>query len=449
MKVPLVLRCAVLLLVFSSITRAQTPQMSNNPAPDDRYKADILLIVAHPDDDTEIGPYLAKAIYDDHKRVAVIYGTRGDSGPNFVGNEQAAALGDVREIEGRRAMASLGVMNVWFLRGPDTPGQDVLHSLETWHHGASLEAIVRLVRLTRPEVILTWLPDYVVGENHDDHQAAGVLATEAFDMAGDPLVFPEQVAVPRDHTSISNYGEGLRPWQPKKIYYFSDATHFDFFEGHGPIYSSAQQSPSKGLPYSKIAEGSWRYYGSQDDMPASHGAESQPQPTRFIFGKSLVKSTPTGDIFEGITAAAIPFAPALTPVPPPHSEVWLELGGPWAFYHAFWHAHNLSGLANLFSPEAGIGPGETLWVPLLIHNETDSPKQVAVHSTVPAGWKEKSAPAVYTVPPHDSYSVQMSLVPPEAQKNTWQKLSWSAEADGKKTEAVVLRVNVVSNGLPQ
>jgi hypothetical protein len=26
----------------------------------------------------------------------------------------------------------------------------------------------------------------VVGENHDDHQGSGVLATEAFDMAGDP-----------------------------------------------------------------------------------------------------------------------------------------------------------------------------------------------------------------------------------------------------------------------
>jgi len=68
----------------------------------------------------------------------------------------------------------------------------VLHSLETWGHGASLEQVVRLVRLTRPEVILTWLPVYVAGENHDDHQAAGVLATEAFDLSGDPVAFAEQ-----------------------------------------------------------------------------------------------------------------------------------------------------------------------------------------------------------------------------------------------------------------
>ena len=40
-----------------------------------------------------------------------------------------------------------------------------------------------VVRITRPEAILTWMPNYEVGENHEDHQAAGVLATEAFDLA--------------------------------------------------------------------------------------------------------------------------------------------------------------------------------------------------------------------------------------------------------------------------
>src|SRR5437879_4914829 len=176
---------------------AQLPAAPPNPPPDDRYKADILLIVAHPDDDTLAAPYLAKAIYEEHKHVSVIYGTRGNAGGNAVGSEQAASLGAVREIEGRRALASMGILDVWFLNGPDTPGQDVLHSLETWGHGASLEQVVRLVRLTRPEVILTWLPLYVAGENHDDHQAAGVLATEAFDLAGDPVAFPEQVEEPR------------------------------------------------------------------------------------------------------------------------------------------------------------------------------------------------------------------------------------------------------------
>ena len=60
--------------------------------------------------------------------------------------------------------------------------------------------MVRIVRLTRPEVILTFLPGTFIGEDHGDHQAAGVLATEAFDLAGDPLVFPEQVTGPMRQT---------------------------------------------------------------------------------------------------------------------------------------------------------------------------------------------------------------------------------------------------------
>src|SRR5436853_1682762 len=254
-------------LSLYSVAMAQLPAAPPNPPPDDRYKADILLIVAHPDDDSLAAPYLAKALYEEHKRVSVIYGTRGNAGGNAVGNEQAASLGAVREIEGRRALASLGILDVWFLNSPDTPGQHVLHSLETWGHGASVEQVVRLVRLTRPEVILTWLPHYVAGENHDDHQAAGVLATEAFDLAGDPVAFAEQVEAPRNRTAISNYGEGLHPWQPKKIYYFSDATHFEFLEGRGPQYKTSDVSSSKGVSYATIATDAWMNDKSQ--LPAN------------------------------------------------------------------------------------------------------------------------------------------------------------------------------------
>src|SRR5713101_5697009 len=94
---------------------AQLPTAPPNPPSDDRYKADILLIVAHPDDDSLAAPYLAKAIYEEHKHVSVIYGTRGNAGGNAVGNEQAASLGAVREIEGRRALASMGILDVWYL----------------------------------------------------------------------------------------------------------------------------------------------------------------------------------------------------------------------------------------------------------------------------------------------------------------------------------------------
>jgi GlcNAc-PI de-N-acetylase len=77
-------------------TQSQAPAL---PQPDQRYKVDILLVVGHPDDDIEVAAYLAKAIEQGHKRAAVVYMTRGNSGGNAVGLEQAKALADVREME--------------------------------------------------------------------------------------------------------------------------------------------------------------------------------------------------------------------------------------------------------------------------------------------------------------------------------------------------------------
>ena len=72
---------------------AQQPQAPSLLPADPRYKAEVLLVLAHPDDDVVIGGYLARIALDEHKRVAVIYCTRGDGGGNSVGNEAGSALG--------------------------------------------------------------------------------------------------------------------------------------------------------------------------------------------------------------------------------------------------------------------------------------------------------------------------------------------------------------------
>jgi len=159
------------LLFAVSHTIAQEPQKIKGP--DERYKVDILVVVAHPDDEGAVTPYLARAIYDLHKSVAVVFGTRGGSGGNDYRREHGPAMADVREIEARQACTKLGIDKVWFLGGKDTASQNVLNSLANWGHGQSLEEMVRIVRLTRPEVIITWLPGIFIGENHGDHQAAG------------------------------------------------------------------------------------------------------------------------------------------------------------------------------------------------------------------------------------------------------------------------------------
>src|SRR6266478_3763116 len=310
-----------LLIVFLALPlaklMAQEPKAL--PLPDERYKVDVLLVVAHPDDEGAATPYLARAL-DEHKRVAVVFGTRGSSGTNEAGAEQAEALGAVREIEARNALTTLGITNVWFLGGKDTASQNVLQSLANWDHGESLEQLVRLVRLTRPEVILTFLPGTFIGEDHGDHQASGLLATEAFDLAGDPASFPEQLAGPTKR--LEPLLENLRPWQSKKIYYFADADREDIFRGRGPDYSVKEISKSSKQPYWRMALDSFRAHQTQaksflDKLAQMDEAQIEKMATsdggwtdalHFVLGKSLVRGSVTGDVFDSITPGAIPFA---------------------------------------------------------------------------------------------------------------------------------------------
>lgn len=450
------IRSLVLLAISSQISFAQPVRAPETPSPDDRLASDILLVVAHPDDETAITGYLARAIFDEHRKVAVVYGTRGDAGGNESGQEQARALGDVREVEVRRALASFGVMNVWILGAPDTPGQDVLRSLETWRHGERLADVVRLIRLTRPKIVMTWLPAYVAGENHGDHQAAAVIATEAFDLAGDPTAFPEQVSAPRDRRNISNLTEGLHPWQPQKLYYFSDASHFEFMEGKGPAYPVDTVSPSRGVPYYRLAAEEMAFHLTQFDTgkAAKKALDTGDltefkDPVRLILGKSRVKGTLTGDVFEGVVADPIPFHSVRGYEAPERHGISIALGGPWAYYQDFWRAHNLDSLAQLLQPEVAVPNGQTLWVPILIHNDTDQGVEAELQTIVPDAWSSPGDRGLYPVAPHATYPVQIKLKTPPGPKDQWQDLRWVARSNGNPVGTVQLRVKLAAGGLPQ
>ncbi len=440
-------------LLLNSLSFGQLPEAPPSPLPDARYKADILVVVAHPDDESLIASYLARESFDQHKRIAVIFGTCGSAGGNTVGYEQAASLCAVRKIEARRALASLGIMDVWFLGGKDTATQNPLISLETWNHGAVLERAVRYVRLTRPDVIITWLPDYADGENHGDHQAASIIAIEAFDLAGDPNVFPEQVAAPYDYKLIGNLTEGLRPWQPRKIYFFTNARHHEWIEGQGPVYPSTTISASKHVPYYELGARELSYHQTQENAgPEGREAVYRSMvdhfkvPVRFILGKSLVGGSRTGDIFEGITPGPIPYHAVPGYQPQNHEGVSLQLGGPYAFYRRFWPAHGLEHIASLYPPEAGVGPGMTVSVPLIIRNDTNSATNVSLTAAIPPGWKETSGSAVYPVRAHDTYPLWAILAAPNGKRPEWQEITFKAAVNGKPVNSVTLRVSNTPSG---
>jgi LmbE family N-acetylglucosaminyl deacetylase len=424
----------------------------NNRPPDPQLKADILVVVAHPDDETMVTSYLAREIYDHHKRVAVVFENRGDGGNNDVGPEQAEALGDIRETEARRGVALIDITDVWFLSGRDTASQNVLTSLEHCGHGRCLDELVRIVRITRPSVILTWLPDFTTGENHADHQAAGVLATEAFDLAGDPTAFPEQVSPATEPDKTGNMTEGLRPWQPQKLYYFYNPTHNDIFSGQGPQYSSSDPSPLRHVSYGELAARVFTYHRTQggttvaDELanhtlkPASGEISSIiTGPVRFIMGKSLVPSGITDDVFAGVVPDGIAYQRPPGYIAAKYAEPALEIGDPWSYYHKLWQVHGLEHLATIVPPEVSIKVSGTLAIPLVIENPLDKTIDVTLSLHAPDGWNLQPVDA-QSVPPHSRYYLRVLAVAPATKLRGWQQFTVSAESANKNLGSVSLRV---------
>jgi LmbE family N-acetylglucosaminyl deacetylase len=452
---PVKLRYSFCILAFFAATlAAQAPKSPPATEPDARFKADVLLVVAHPDDETGVSAYLAQLL-DQHKRVAAVYLTHGEAGHNNMGPERAIALGAVREMELRRAMTKVGVENVWFLDGRDTPSQNVLQSLANWHNGAALEEVVRMVRLTRPELILTWLPGFFIGENHGDHQASGVLATEAFDTAGDPSVFPAQLAAPvRVNETLF---EGLRPWQPKKIYYFSDAQEQDQFKKTGPEYPTTGISPSRKVLYWQIAMKAFEFHLTQyrsyieglEKKDEQEQAKDWGDPVQLTFGKSNVGGSATGDVFEGITTAEIAFVRRPEEVHAPPSGLSMELAGPWGFYETFRPAHALQHLLKATIPEIAIAWGATLEIPLFLRNNTAFQQEVTLSLTEPEGWVIQKGTGSYSLRAGDQLPALITAVAPTSSERKLEEIVCNAKAGGQIIAMIKLHVKLRSGGLPQ
>lgn len=182
-----------------------TPAERALAAPGGAVKLDVLFIGAHPDD--EAGTLAALGQWREYwgAKAGVITVTRGEGGGNAVGDEEGPPLGLIREAEERTAVGYAGIENVFNLDGVDfyyTASAPL--SWEVWGGDAVLNRIVRVVRATRPDVIVTMNPSAVEG-NHGNHQQAAMFAVEAYLAAGDPDRFPEHLE------------EGFEVWRPRRI----------------------------------------------------------------------------------------------------------------------------------------------------------------------------------------------------------------------------------------
>lgn len=167
--------------------------------------ASALYTAAHPDD--EQGGTLAYLSRGQGVRTSLLTLNRGEGGANAIGSELFDGLGLIRTEELLVSDRYYGLDDQYFTTLIDYGySKNLDESLRKWGRENVLRDVVRVIRINRPLVVIS---RYYGGprDGHGNHETAGAVTQEAFEMAGDPDRFPEQIRE-----------EGLRPWQPLKLY---------------------------------------------------------------------------------------------------------------------------------------------------------------------------------------------------------------------------------------
>jgi LmbE family N-acetylglucosaminyl deacetylase len=151
----------------------------------------VLMIAAHPDDENTA--LIAELALGDGADVAYLSLTRGEGGQNLIGPELQEGLGLIRSEELLAARRLDGAQQ-FFTRAYDYGfSKSAEEAFGQWPRDSLLADVVEVVRRYRPDVIISVFSG-TPADGHGQHQAAGIMAREAFAAAGDPTRFPEQIA---------------------------------------------------------------------------------------------------------------------------------------------------------------------------------------------------------------------------------------------------------------
>jgi len=159
---------------------------------------DVMVISAHPDD-SEFGAAGTVAKWTrEGKRVVYAVCTSGDKGTSDR-SLTPEALSKLREKEQMAAAEQLGVQEVIFLKYADQTLEETPEFRKQ---------IVRLLRLYRPEIVVTSDP-YRKYVWHRDHRIAGQVVMDAvFPYARDHLAYPDLLS------------DGLEPHKVKEVWFW-------------------------------------------------------------------------------------------------------------------------------------------------------------------------------------------------------------------------------------
>ncbi len=209
------------------------------------FLGSALYVAAHPDDEnTRLIAYLAN---EAKAETAYISLTRGDGGQNLIGLEIEELLGLLRTQELLAARRIDGGTQ-FFSRANDFGySKHPDETLRIWNKEEVLSDVVWAIRKWQPDIIINRFDHETAGRTHGHHTASAMLAYEAFDLANDPEVYPEQLQL-------------AAPWQPRRLFFNTSW----WFYGSQEAFQKADKSsmlsldigvyyPLKGLSNNEIA----------------------------------------------------------------------------------------------------------------------------------------------------------------------------------------------------
>lgn len=238
----------------------------------------ILVVAAHPDDeDTALLATLARGW---GAEAAYFSFTRGEGGQNLIGTELGEGLGIIRSGELLAARAIDGARQ-YFGRAFDFGySKSADETFSKWPRERVLSDLVWTIRRFRPHVLVTMWSG-TPNDGHGHHQVSGILTHEAYEAAGNPARFPEQLAA------------GVEAWAPLKLYrrplFEPEAVAIDIETGN--------LDPLLGLSHHQVAMDSRSQHRSQDFGTA---LPPGPRVTRLSLVASRVDADADGPLLAGV-----------------------------------------------------------------------------------------------------------------------------------------------------
>lgn len=238
----------------------------------------VMCVAAHPDDEDGSTLTILRRKYGIH--TVSLFSTFGEGGQNAVGPELYEELGVIRaretiaasEVQGSEPHF-LGFRDFGFSKSAE-------ETFRAWGEKELLRRMILQIRLLRPDVIIT---NHDTSSGHGHHQATGRIVQQAFFDAGDPKVFPEQLAQ-------------APAWQPRRLFVRSRGGQMETPSGpEAPpqfiTFDPNEIDPVRGVTYAQQALSGLHKHATQGPWPRTVPAGGARQ-IRYALVKQVQSAAP-------------------------------------------------------------------------------------------------------------------------------------------------------------